>query len=98
MKHEFILTQIRDFAKLGCTSAQQNKKNPFFILLCIRFALTLLRQVRLRFGRKNENLLIFILFFSHLALTLHPETQRTDLAACNLSKTMLKLSIVNCGS
>ena len=51
------------------SAKKQNKKNPFFILLCIRFA-----------------------------LTLHPETQRTDLAACNLSKTMLKLSIVNCSS
>ena len=31
---------------------------------------TLLCEVRLRFGRKNENFLIFILFFTHLALTL----------------------------
>ena len=36
--------------------------------ICIRFALTLLREVRLRLGRKNENFLIFILFFAHLAL------------------------------
>ena len=86
------------FAKLGCTSAQQNKKKSFFILLCIRFALTLLREVRLRLGRKNENFLIFILFFARLALTLHLETQRTDLAACNLSKIMLKLNVVYCAA
>ena len=95
--------------------------------ICIRFALTLLREVRLWLGRKNENFLIFILFFAHLArlcfaklgcgseeknenflifilffarlaLTLHPETQRTDLAACNLSKIMLKLNVVYCAA
>ena len=59
---------------------------------------TLLREVRLRLGRKNENFLIFILFFARLALTLHPETQRTDLAACNLSKIMLKLNVVHCAA
>ena len=109
------------------SAKKQNQKIPFFILPYLTLSLTLLREVRLRLGRKNENFLIFILFFSRLAalcfaklgctsalqnkknpffillcirfaLTLHPETQRTDLAACNLSKTMLKLSIVNCGS
>ena len=44
-------------------------------MLCFRFALTLLREVRLRFGRKNENFLIFILSFSHLALTLLREVR-----------------------
>ena len=30
-----------------------------FILYCAQFALTLLREVRLRFGNKNESLLAF---------------------------------------
>ena len=48
--------------------------------------------------KQNKKNPFFILPYLTLSLTLHPETQRTDLAACNLSKTMLKLSIVNCGS
>ncbi len=45
---------------------------------------TLLREVRLRFGRKNENFWIFILSFSHLALTLLREVR------LHLSKAKLK--------
>ena len=36
-----------------------NKKNAFFSLYCVRFALTFLRQVRLRFGIKNESFFDF---------------------------------------
>ncbi|MGM9687463.1 MAG: hypothetical protein ACI3YD_00290, partial [Alloprevotella sp.] len=40
-----------------------------------------------------EKLSAFLLRCARLALSLHPQTiQRTDLAACNLSKTMLKLA------
>ena len=73
---------------------QTRKRLVYMHLVCT----TLLRQVRRRLGRKNENFLIFILFFARLALTLHPETQRTDLAACNLSKIMLKLNVVHCAA
>ena len=58
------------FAKLGDGSAQQNKK----MLFCFAMrspCTTLLRQVRLRLGSKNESFWTFILYFSRLALTLH---------------------------
>ena len=62
------------FAKLGCGSEMKMKVFWTFILHFTHLALTLLRQVRLRFGNENESLWTFILHFTHLALTLHLKT------------------------
>ena len=68
-RHFFRLLSWRVFVSLvGCTSAVPIKK-CFFSLLFAHLALTFLRQVRLRFGIKNESFLTFILYFAHLALT-----------------------------
>ena len=42
---------------MGCDVIKE--KNVLFSLLCAHLALTLLREVRLRFGSKNESFLHF---------------------------------------
>ena len=56
------------FAKLGCGSEEKNENFFDFHFVLHSPCTTLLCEVRLRFGRQNENFLIFILSFTHLAL------------------------------
>ena len=52
--------------------ARHSKTKKFFICFAMRSpCTTLLREVRLRLGSKNESFWTFILYFSRLALTLH---------------------------
>ena len=53
-------------------AARHSKTKKIFICFAMRSpCTTLLRQVRRRFGSKNESFWTFILYFSRLALTLN---------------------------
>ena len=69
-RRHFFVSSVGAFSFLQLAAPQHCKsKNCIFSLLFAHLALTFLRQVRLRFGIKNESFLTFILYFAHLALT-----------------------------
>ena len=77
----------------GGGSATRKENLSAFLLRCARLALSF-HKIGGGSATQKENLPAFLLRCARLALSLHPQTiQRTDLAACNLSKTMLKLAV-----
>ena len=66
----FLLTSSRVFQIIGVVEGLK-----FFHFVLHSPCTTLLCEVRLRFERKNENFLIFILFFTHLALLCYREVR-----------------------
>ena len=89
-RRHFFVSSVGAFSFLQLAAPQHCKsKNCIFSLLFAHLALTFLRQVRLRFGIKNESFLTFILYFAHLALTLQCKRRSTVKKGCYVSTPLV---------